>query len=290
MQQRSAGDLTGRPRREEVRLANVREVQPIRIMTYNIHRWAGMDRRLDTERLADVIRAAGADVVGLNEVLHPVTDGLRIYEPLADLAGLLGMNYAFGPSGWIDYGPGWQGAVGNALLSRYPLSDVTNRWLPRSFGAKQRSLLGARLSGGPAQGLAGYVTHLDHAWEGSRLVQIDGALSAIGVQGPHFLCGDFNTPGFLGPYSRRLLPPVLRRMRRAGYEDAFYAVGIGSGRTFPSAAPLLRYDFLFLPHYWARGLRSAHTVDHLTISLASDHVPVVAEWAWPQAGRAEQGR
>ena len=114
-------------------------------------------------------------------------------------------------------------------------------------------------------------------------MQIDGALSAIGAHSPHFLCGDFNTPGFLGAHSRRLLPPVLRRMHRAGYEDAFYAVGTGCGRTFPSASPLVRYDVLFLPRFWARGLRSAHTVDCTSIAQASDHRPVVAEWAWPEA-------
>ena len=58
---------------------------PIRMMTYNIHRWAGQDRRLDVGRLADVILAAGADVVGLNEVLHPVIVDHRTHEPLAQL-------------------------------------------------------------------------------------------------------------------------------------------------------------------------------------------------------------
>jgi hypothetical protein len=46
------------------------------------------------------------------------------------------MYYAFGPSGWIDYGPSWHGPVGNALLSRYPLTGVSNTWLPRLPGTK----------------------------------------------------------------------------------------------------------------------------------------------------------
>jgi endonuclease/exonuclease/phosphatase family metal-dependent hydrolase len=251
-------------------------------MTYNIHRWAGQDRRLDVGRLAEVIRSAGADVVTLNEVLHPVTDTHRIYEPLRDLADCLGMTFAFGPSGWMDYGPGWRGMVGNALLSRYPLADVTNLWLPQASGSKQRSLLGARLDGGPAQGLHAYVTHLDHALETTRLVQIGGVLGRLGDQVPHFIAGDFNTHGFTGRHSRHLLPPVLRRMRGAGYQDAFYAVGTGGGRTFPARSPLLRLDFLFLPRSWAGGLRSARRVEHAMITEASDHRPVVIEWAWPQ--------
>ncbi len=253
-------------------------------MTYNIHRWAGQDRRLDVARLGEVIRSAGADIVTLNEVLHPVTDVRGIYEPLRDLADSLGMAYAFGPSGWTDYGPGWRGMVGNALLSRYQIEDVTNLWLPKAAGTKQRSLLGARLSAGPVKGLYAYVTHLDHASEATRLIQIEGVLEQLGCQHPHFLAGDFNTHGFLGQRSRHLLPPVLRRMRRAGYQDAFYAVGTGAGRTFPAMSPLLRLDFLFLPRALAAGLRWAQRVEHAEITRASDHRPVVVEWAWPQAG------
>ena len=55
------------------------------------------------------------------------------------------------PVGWTDFGPGWQGPVGNAILSRYPLTDVSNTWLPRLPGTKQRSLLGATLATGPVQ-------------------------------------------------------------------------------------------------------------------------------------------
>jgi endonuclease/exonuclease/phosphatase family metal-dependent hydrolase len=261
-------------------LPSVENARSIRIMTYNIHRWAGQDGRLDVGRLVDVISAAGADVIGLNEVLHPVSDPYRIYEPLSDLAGRLGMAFAFGPSGWVDYGPGWHGLVGNALLSRYPLADVSNTWLPRSTGSKQRSLLGARLGDGPAAGLHAYVTHLDHASEATRLLQIDGVLNRM-PKHAHYIAGDLNTHGFMGRHSRRLLPPVLRRLRHAGYQDAFFAVGTGGGRTFPAVSPLLRLDFLFMPRSWAPGLRSARTIQHDRIWAASDHRPVVVEWGWP---------
>jgi endonuclease/exonuclease/phosphatase family metal-dependent hydrolase len=130
------------------------ETQVIRMMTYNIHRWAGRDRRMDLDGLAQVIKMAKADVIGLNEVLHPVTVGGQLREMLPELAGCLQMHYAFGPSGWLDYGPDWAGPVGNALLSRYPLQDLSNTLLPRAPGTKQRSLLGATLGDGPAKGLS----------------------------------------------------------------------------------------------------------------------------------------
>lgn len=254
----------------------------IRIMTYNIHRWAGRDRRLDLDRLAQVIRKSGADVVGLNEVLHPVTVHGRTYAPLAELAERLQMYYAFGPSGWLDYGPGWQGPVGNALLSRYPLGAIANTLLPRLPSTKQRSLLSATIASGPVLGLTAFVTHLDHAFEGTRLLQIQGVLRRIMQRGPHFLVGDFNTPGFLGRNSRRLLPPVLRALRRAGYQDAFHAVGQGPAWTFPALAPFVRIDYLFLPCRWAQGLRSARTLTWDVTQQASDHRPLLVEWAWPE--------
>lgn len=255
----------------------------MRLMTYNIHWWAGRDQRLDLDRLAAVIRAADADVVGLNEVLHPVTMHGRRYAPLAELAERLGMHYAFGPSGWVEYrAPGWHGPIGNALLSRYPLADINNALLPRLLGSQQRSLLSATLAAGPALGLTAFVTHLDHAFEGTRLLQLREVLRRMASRDPHFLVGDFNTPGFLGRHSRRLLPPVLRMLQAAGYQDAFHTVGEGPGRTFPAQSPLVRIDFLFLPLRWAHGLRTARTVNDAQISDVSDHRPLLVEWAWPE--------
>jgi endonuclease/exonuclease/phosphatase family metal-dependent hydrolase len=255
-------------------------------MTYNIHRWAGRDQRLDIARLASVISASGADIVGLNEVLHPVTTASNTYAPLAELANQLGMWYAFGPSGWMDYGPGWQGPVGNAVLSRYPLSDVVNTVLPQLPSTKRRSLLSATVSDGPLSGLTAFVTHLDHALELTRLAQIRGVLRRMAhlAHGhPHFLMGDFNTPGFVGPRSRQFVPPVLQAMHVAGYRDAFRVVGRGHGRTFPSHSPMVRIDFQFVPERWAHGLTKAETVGNDLTHHASDHRPLLVEWTWPEA-------
>jgi endonuclease/exonuclease/phosphatase family metal-dependent hydrolase len=191
------------------------------------------------------------------------------------------MSAIFGPSGWVDYGPNWHGPQGNALLSRYPLDGVRNVLLPRVPTTKQRALLGARVIAGPAAGLTAFVTHLDHAFEGTRLWQIQGALAEVGRCGPHFIAGDFNTPGFRGRTARHLLPPVLRWMHRAGYEDAFHTVGEGSGRTFPARSPIFRVDFLFFPKAWAQGVRQAHALDSWHVKRASDHRPVIVDWAWP---------
>jgi endonuclease/exonuclease/phosphatase family metal-dependent hydrolase len=179
--------------------------------------------------------------------------------------------------------------VGNALLSRYPLIEVANTLLPRLPGTKQRSLLGVTLESGPARDLSAFVTHLDHAFEGTRLFQIRGVLQRMAHRShghPHFLMGDFNTPGFLGERSRQIIPPVLQAMHAAGYRDAFRTVGEGHGRTFPAHSPLVRIDFQFLPEQWAHGLQRAETVSANVTHDASDHRPLMVEWLWP--GRAPQ--
>jgi endonuclease/exonuclease/phosphatase family metal-dependent hydrolase len=74
-----------------------------------------------------------------------------------------------------------------------------------------------------------------------------------------------------------LMPPVLRYLQRAGYRDVFHEVGHGNGRTFPSMAPILRLDFLFLPAQYAGGLHWAYTLNSRLTHFASDHRPLVAE-------------
>src|SRR2546426_6462595 len=40
----------------------------VRVMTYNIHVGVGMDKRMDLQRIADVIKQEHSDLVGLQEV------------------------------------------------------------------------------------------------------------------------------------------------------------------------------------------------------------------------------
>ncbi|HTL30639.1 MAG TPA: endonuclease/exonuclease/phosphatase family protein, partial [Tepidisphaeraceae bacterium] len=42
--------------------------QKITVLTYNIHHGAGTDGKYDLQRLADVIKKSGADLVALQEV------------------------------------------------------------------------------------------------------------------------------------------------------------------------------------------------------------------------------
>lgn len=53
---------------------------PATVMSYNIHHGVGLDNQLSLERIAGVIRDAGADIVGLQEVdrFYGERSGFRI--------------------------------------------------------------------------------------------------------------------------------------------------------------------------------------------------------------------
>src|SRR5215831_16802918 len=65
----------------------------LRIMTYNIHVGVGMDKKLDLQRIADVIKQERPDLVGLQEVDRGVkrTEGK---DEIAELAQMTKMDYA----------------------------------------------------------------------------------------------------------------------------------------------------------------------------------------------------
>ena len=43
---------------------------PLVVASYNIHRGVGLDRRLDLDRVAEVIREISPDIIGLQEVVR----------------------------------------------------------------------------------------------------------------------------------------------------------------------------------------------------------------------------
>ncbi len=253
----------------------------MRVLTYNVHLWEGRDGRMDIERLATIIEHSEADIVSLNEVLHPVQTHLGVSRPLAELANLLRMDWAFGESNRIVQMSGWWGPVGNAVLSRFPVVDDTNHYLARLPLTQGRNLLTARLEIGTDRLLTIFSTHLDHAFEGARLWQLRGVLDPLRVyrDDPHLLLGDFNTHGPTGVNSQRLTPPVVRMLRSRGYVDAYMAAGEGEAGTFPLFWPF-RIDYIFVPQIMQPHLLRCQVVTGKLVEQASDHRPLMATFNW----------
>ena len=93
----------------------------LRVMTFNIHVGVGMDKKLDLQRIADVIIRERADLVGLQEVDRGVRRTEAIDE-IAELAKMTRMDYAFGHN--LDY---QEGQYGVAILSKFLIRKIDHR-------------------------------------------------------------------------------------------------------------------------------------------------------------------
>jgi endonuclease/exonuclease/phosphatase family metal-dependent hydrolase len=251
----------------------------VRVMTFNIRHGVGTDGRLDLNRTANVIRAAVADIVGLQEVDRHFSARSDFVDQATWLAGDLGMHVVFGAN--LDLDPLVPGQprrqYGTAILSAHPILDWENTHLPRYHNHEQRGLLRARISvGGIA--MQAYTTHLQHNDAAERLVQAQAIARLIGEpDDPVILLGDLNaTPQ--APEIRVLTGTLV---------DTWQEVGAGAGYTHPSGHPRRRIDYV---------MQSSDVVAHaiavhaspLTAS-ASDHLPVAADVALPD-DRAGTGR
>ncbi|HEX9161529.1 MAG TPA: endonuclease/exonuclease/phosphatase family protein [Thermoanaerobaculia bacterium] len=160
----------------------------VKVATYNIQGHAAARRSDHIPKIAEVIAAIGADVVGLQEV-HCRTRA-SVIDQGQQLAELTGYRLVFGRSCSIDGGD-----YGNAVLTRHDIAASHVYPLPGS--GEPRSLLQTDIAKNGAQ-FTFYVTHLA-AWgrllRVARLRQI-GELGDIVARGslPHVLCGDFNVP------------------------------------------------------------------------------------------------
>ena len=267
----------------------------MKVLTYNIHGWRTPDgSALNIDLLVAVIAATGADLVGLNEVFHPLPapDGAV----LEALARRLGMSFAFGLTQPALSAPG-DLPYGNALLSRWPILAYAAHHLAPTVSYGRRGLLEIRVRLPSGQPFTVYVTHFDHRSEQIRLEQYASANTwLLRERGrPHLLVGDFNAlaaadyaaPGAaerLAAYQAAQEWPapsfaLVDQVRKSGYVDAFVQAGKGERTTWPAASPERRIDYIFLPELLADTLMYCFRVDTPEARAASDHLPVLAEFA-----------
>lgn len=231
-----------------------------RVATWNIHSCVGPDGRYAPERVAGVLAALEADVIGLQEVdwRRPTADGGEV---LAYLAEQLGMHAVEGPN-LHDH----RGRYGNGLLSRFSVADFRLHSL--AYGGREpRGAIEATLAGesGP---IRTFVTHLGLNYrERRKQVETLRAAARDGTTGGAMvLLGDMNEW-----FTHRL-------MRRAFTPEPF--ARMASGRTFPSRWPWFPLDCVFAgPAPTELELRVVSTPE---ARAASDHLPLVADIVWGQ--------
>lgn len=244
----------------------------LRVATYNIHRAIGVDRRFRPQRVAGILAAHDADVVLLQEV----DDGAprsRELDLARELAGELGYpHYAVGHNVSLR-----KGRYGNATLSRYPILRERNIDLTigrrKRRGCQHTSIEVEKVSGHPHR-LEVFNLHLGlSARERQKQSGMLARSRELAGLEPHVGCllgGDFND-------WRSLLTAYF--VEGLGFRCATDRRGRNGQRslkTYPSFSPQGAPDKL----YFRGSLRlvSVHRCRHRASRVASDHLPVIAEF------------
>lgn len=239
----------------------------LRVLTYNVHRWLGTDRKIAPGRTAEVIAACGADIVALQEVRlgRSRIGGLDQAEAVARA---LGMELHFQPTVRIM---GEQ--FGLAILTGLPSRRVKGGALPmltRKTVPEVRGALWVAVEIG-GESLQIVNTHLSLLSDRERLIQAEALigeewLGGAEQRGPAVLVGDLNA----GPRSKAY-KHLAGRMR-----DVQLAAPVPCRlNTFHTRLPLRRIDHVFV----SEGIRVAavEAVRTPLARVASDHVPLMAD-------------
>lgn len=237
--------------------------QTLRVMTYNIHVGVGMDKKLDLQRIADVINNEHPDLVGVQEVDRGVkrTEGR---DEIAELAKMTRMDFAFAHN--LDYQGGQYGV---AVLSRFPIANADHRKFENRREAERRGMIRIQVQvGGKTINFVN--THLDYQYEDGRVFETEQMLKFLeNIQGPLIVVGDFNDepqgPAYNLMLSRFADAWVLSRAK-------------DSGLTYPSDKAVKRIDYVFTRQSDGIKAKKAWIVN----TLASDHLPVVADLELPK--------
>jgi endonuclease/exonuclease/phosphatase family metal-dependent hydrolase len=235
----------------------------LRVLTYNIHRAIGLDRRFRPERIVRIVDGHDADVVLLQEVDDgvPRSRELDLGRELARSLGyphvVVGHNVALR-----------KGRYGNAILSRHPI--LRERNIDLTIGLRKRrgcqhATIGLR--GGATLEVFNVHLGLSARERGEQVRKLFDSreLWGLGVDQVCLVGGDFND-------WRSLLRPLFLE------RQAFRCVTdrSRSGHTFPSIFPQGGLDTI----YYRGPLRllSVARCKRLLSRVASDHLPLRAEF------------
>lgn len=250
----------------------------LRVLTYNIHRAIGVDRRFRLDRVASIVAHHDPDVALLQEVDDGAPRSGHI-NLAAELAMLLGYPHlAVGHNVRLR-----QGRYGNATLSRHPI--VRERNIDLTVGGRKcRGCLHATIRAipthGPTQDVEVFNLHLglsarERDLQTGLLARSD-EFSGLHPQQACILGGDFND-------WRNLLRAAFVSVLGMRCATERTPDGRRNLRTYPSFSPTGGLDRVYL-----RGpIRSlaARTCRLRASRVASDHLPVIVDLELHAAAR-----
>lgn len=222
----------------------------ITVITYNIHHGVGVNKKLDLERIANVVKVENPDIVAFQEV-DVKTSRTRRLDEAKILGDLSGFKSFFGKS--IPFGGG---EYGNAIIAKDRNAILINHFpLP---GSEPRSLLAiqARTSNGTPYILA--CTHL--CLEEKNRVKSVGIINnwVSGLTLPTILVGDMNCKTDSVPYKKFI-------------EIWDSTWGAKPLPTFPSKKPNSAIDHCLTYPKYAWKVQEIKVIDE---AVASDHRPL----------------
>jgi len=243
----------------------------LKLLSYNI-RYGGVGRE---DHLAAVIRECAPDLVVFQEATRP--------QVVERLAAETGMN-------------AWGARLGHSLGFISRLGIAHHEW-HRPPGARH-PFLEIVPAGTEFRVFGLHLSAVHSNWtERRRVRELRALLKGIErhQEGFHVLMGDFNTlaPGEL--LDARRLPARLRTlvwlsggkirwetiqiMLDARYVDGYRTLHLQEpGFTFPTWAPHLRLDYVFLPASFTDRLKVCQVVQEIPAAAqASDHFPLLAQ-------------
>ena len=233
----------------------------LRVMTYNIHHAnppsKAADSVIDLKAVAAVINRVKPDLVALQEVdVHNTRAGVDVNEA-EELGRLTGMHYYFTRAMYYR-----GGEYGDAVLSRFPITDTTGVRLPIVEGTREeiRSLCMITVSLPGHRELTFASTHLGLSAQ-TRVMQARRLADIITkIEGPVILCGDLNAHPDSDPI--RILDSVLQR-----------SCTKGCALTIPTEHPRAKIDYIMFRPKDRFKVLGQKTIRE---TYASDHLPVVA--------------
>ncbi len=229
----------------------------LRIATYNVHKCKGIDWRVSPQRTAEVICELKADLLAAQEIL---------YSQAETISDHLQLPFTFGPA--RKHAGEW---YGNAVFTSLPVisHDCFDLTVPMR---EPRQCLRVTIRHGPKP-IHFFAVHLGTSFL-ERREQARKLLSHVLEplnSGPKFVAGDFNE------WTRGLATQMLSRQLRS----ADVAIHLKRRSTYPGVFPLLHLDHIYYDPVFQ--LREMHLHRTRLALLASDHLPLLAEFELPDS-------
>jgi len=268
----------------------------IRILTYNIHKGIGNDRKYSIDRIIEILKKSQADIICLQEVdfLVPRSNNDDLPHIIAEN---LGYHYEIGLNVYLK-----KGAYGNAIFSRFPIIHSEN--LNITWGIKKRrGCLMAKIIV-PLDLLKSNIFYKDfkEKIQTSLSLKKDIPIKEIGILNMHLGLANFERlwqveqilnsafiqimnhhPIIIAGDTNDRLERIDKLFEKKEFFDTskiisnIVKVNKNQFYTFPSYAPqpLIRIDKIFINPYWE--LKDHKVIRDKNTKKASDHYPVYVD-------------